>query len=88
MPPNGMASPTSCRCCSAELHDRARPVATPLHAPRSALGTNAKRAPKAPVLPSSKPNRLQPPSLLFSEEITATGAAAVAGMPRGSTADT
>lgn len=49
---------------------------------------NAKRAPTAPILLSSELNQPQPPSLLLSELITATGAAAVAGMPRGSTADT
>lgn len=81
MPPSGTVSPTSCRCCNAESAPGS--IQPGNHAAKTQNGR-----PKRPLCCLRLLQRSQPPSLPFNAVMTATGAAAVAGMPRGSTADT
>ncbi len=89
-PRTGKASPASCRCWSADPHRRTAPGQpddrTCCEAAREP--DRRKRAPEAPVSASRGRPDQSAPSAAFSAAISLAGASPVAGMPRGSTADT
>lgn len=88
MPPSGTASRTSCRCCNAKTAPGSIQPGDNAATKRQHRIRMQNGRPKRPFCCLQLLQRPQPPSLPFNAVMTATGAAAVAGMPRGSTADT